>query len=470
VLWLERLIKALFPTLALEGSLWQEEWEESQRRIFLRIMRVFLPIIASGYLLHYFGFDKPAGLEPLEQWFLFRVSTAGLVGLTFLFYLSPLIKTKWYKVPAILLTCGLCYSQANVSLYYPAAPWLYPFLFVLASTLMLRLTAFQSLIYSAVVISIITPTLLKAGIDLGSLASAGIVILIVVAVTRSSLSFEIRNFLLNKENAAQQSANLELQHQFSDRLKSFIPKVIASRIQTRIDQNRGSVIDASVHVLQARKKQISCLFSDIRGFTQSSKNLDDFISESVLPEVKAASEQIEQFEGIPRKIGDLIFAYFDDDNETLNALRAILAGINLSLSNRTFNETVSKVEITRYILISSGEAIVGNLGGIDSSVEITALGSPVNFLSRLDDATKDPLLAEKLTNGDIIITTNTSEILEKINVKADLMHISLAEMNLQIKDFPETQKIAIIKPTNANFTLISEAYDNLLNPKPQPSE
>ena len=94
----------------------------------------------------------------------------------------------------------------------------------------------------------------------------------------------------------------------------------------------------------------------------------------------------------------------------------------------------------------------------------------MNFLSRLDDATKDPLLAEKLTNGDIIITTNTSEILEKINVKADLMHISLAEMNLQIKDFPETQKIAIIKPTNANFTLISEAYDNLLNPKPQPSE
>jgi len=461
MLWLEQLIKALFPTLELEESPWHSEWEENQRKLFLRIMRVFLPVIAVGYVLHYFLFDKPSGLEPLQAWFEFRMSLASLVSAAFVFYLTGLSKQRWYKLPAIIVTGIACYSQAKVTYYYPAAPWLYPFVFVLGSSLMLRLSALHSLIFSGVTIGFFVPVLVDAGVDLGTLLSASVVICIVVAVTRSSYSFEVTNFLLNKKNAAQQAANLELQREFSDRIKSFIPRVIATRIQARVDEDNASVIEASLNVLRARKKTISCLFSDIRGFTEGSKNLDEFINESVMPEVKASSERIEEFEGIPRKVGDLIFAYFDDDSVNLNAIRSLLAGISLSKMNKAFNETVSRVEIRRYILISSGDAIVGNLGGIDSSVEITALGSPVNFLSRLDDATKDPGLAKELSPGDIVLCENSAAILRANEIQIEMKCVSLSKIEVSIRDFPETERIFVMEPSNKNWEILTSAYDTL---------
>ena len=459
MIWVEQLIRVLFPTLVLEETPWHEEWEDNQRKLFLRVIRIFLPLIAVAYVLHYFFFDKPNGLEPLETWFAFRMSMAGFVAIAFAFYISPFVKLRWYKLPAIIVFSLACFSQAKVTYYYEPAPWIYPFIFLLASSLMLRLSAFQSLVWASLTMSLFLPTLISAGVDSGTLVSACLVILIVIAVIRSAYSFEIANFLLNKTNAAQQAANMELQREFSDRIKSFIPKVIADRIQSQVNSDRTSVIDASLNVLRARNAKIACLFSDIRGFTENSKNLEEFVNESVLPEVKASSDQIEKYDGIPRKIGDLIFAYFDDDSVELNVIRSILAGISLSRTNRAFNETVSRVEIRRYILISSGDAIVGNLGGIDSSVEITALGSPVNFLSRLDDATKDPKLANRLEPGDIVVCNNSAAILEDLGIDLEVSSISLAEIGLEIRDFPETRSIFVIKPSKKNWDFLSEFYE-----------
>ena len=460
MLWVERFIKALFPTLVLEETPWQSEWESNQRKIFLRIMRVFLPLIALGYVLHYFFFDKPNQLQPADSWFLFRMSMATIVVAAFLFYISPLSQTKWYKLPAVLITGLGAYAQANVTYYYPAAPWIYPFVFLLASSLMLRLSVFHSLLYAAVTIAFFLPVLVSAGVDIGTLVSACVVVVIVIGVTRSSYSFEITNFLLNKTNAAQQAANLELQQEFSDRIKSFIPRVIANRIQSQMNSDNSGVMEASLSVLRAKKKHIACLFSDIRGFTQGSKNLNEFINESVMPEVKASSEKIEDFEGIPRKIGDLIFAYFDDDSIEMNIIRATLAGMELSQMNKDFNETVSTVEIRRYILISSGEAIVGNLGGIDSAVEITALGSPVNFLSRLDDATKEKNLAALLEPGDIIMSSDSATILARVQAQIDIKEISLDELGIEIRDFPETRKLFVMKASQKNRALLRDLYSS----------
>ena len=175
--------------------------------------------------------------------------------------------------------------------------------------------------------------------------------------------------------------------------------------------------------------------------------------------MKAASERIEKFEGIPRKIGDLIFAYFDDNSINLNVLRSVLVGIELSQMNRAFNETVSTVEIKRYILISSGEAIVGNLGGIDSSVEITALGSPVNFLSRLDDATKDPRLSKVLEPGDLVMSESTADVLRGMDNRLQLSGYSLSELGIEIRDFPETRNIFVMKPSEKNLLLLEELYE-----------
>ena len=112
------------------------------------------------------------------------------------------------------------------------------------------------------------------------------------------------------------------------------------------------------------------------------------------------------------------------------------------------NRTLSTVEINRYILISTGPAVVGNLGGSESAVEITALGSPVNFLSRLDDSTKLPNLAAELEPGDIIVCERTANILEGLGLKTPLRRLQLACLGIEIRDFPETKNIFIAKPND----------------------
>ena len=62
------------------------------------------------------------------------------------------------------------------------------------------------------------------------------------------------------------------------------------------------------------------------------------------------------------------------------------------------------------MLIANGDAIVGNLGGYDSSIEITALGSPVNLLSRIDEITKLPRFREVVRESDLVFCPTTAHL------------------------------------------------------------
>jgi class 3 adenylate cyclase len=275
-------------------------------------------------------------------------------------------------------------------------------------------------------------------------------------VVRSSLLSEVNSFLLGQENIAAQKKIIELNLDFAERIRSFIPRVIAQRLENYVEKERMTVLEASIEVLAPRKMDVACLFSDIRDFTQGSKELDEFISQSVIPEVKACSDAIEDQHGIPRKIGDLIFAYFDDQNIETNLLRAVTSGMEIAKLNHDMNATSSSVNIKRYVLISCGEAIVGNIGGLDSSIEITALGSTVNYLSRVDELTKHEKIQCRLGPGDLVLCDRSSEVLGRLAPDIEQNRIDLC--NLNIRDFPEVRSIYCVKPTDANHAAVNAAY------------
>ena len=218
-----------------------------------------------------------------------------------------------------------------------------------------------------------------------------------------------------------------------------------------------SVLEASVEVLTPKKRNVACLFSDIRGFTEGTKELDVFIKESVIPEVKACSDAVEGFGGIPRKVGDLIFAYFDEDQVELNVLACSAAALAISRINRDMNETATLKRIKRYVLLSCGEALVGNLGGLDSSIEITALGSPVNFLSRLDEATKHRGLAELLKPGDLVLSYEFSKMLAAMVPDVVQTRIDLREVGITLRDFEHVRYVYSVEASDANYTRIVRA-------------
>lgn len=444
-------------------------WEEKERATFTLICRFFFPIAGLLYVGHFYFYDLAMGLEPTQKWFTFRMSVAALSFLTFAFYASPLASSRFHKVPAIITTWVFCYTQSLVTTWWDGTPWLFSFVFTTGAVMVIRSSPLNSIALASLIIATQTPPLIEAGVPLSSIISTGFVCLIVLLVVRTSYMADIRNFVLNQENIAAQKKIIELNIEFADRLRAFIPKVIASRLEDYINQNRLTVLQAAVEVLKARRTNVACLFSDIRGYTQGSKDLDSFVTNSVLPEMKACSDKVEDYAGIPRKVGDLIFAYFDDDSDTKNVMRATIAGMEISRLNQDMNATVTASTIRRYILISTGDAIVGNLGGLDSSIEITALGSPVNFLSRLDDLTKDPAMIELLTPGDLVVCDHTMKLLKKLGAKLETHPIALREIGLTIRDFPETTLVHRIEVNDRNYDQIRAAYKCIDNRAVEPN-
>jgi len=459
--WIETAIAYLYPTVLLEGKPWRAMWEEKDRATFTLICRFFFPIAGGLYVGHYFFYDRLLGLEPVERWFTFRMSVAGISFLAFAFYLSPLANLRFHKVPAVITCWTYCYTQSLVTTWWDGTPWLFSFVFTTGAVMVIRTSPLKSMLLASAIIATQAPLLVQTGVPLSSVISSGFVCLIVLMVVRTSHMADIRNFVLNQENIAAQKRIIELNIEFADRLRAFIPKVIATRLEEYVSRNRLTVLQAAVEVLKARRTNVACLFSDIRGYTQGSKDLDSFVHHSVLPEMKACSDKVEEYWGIPRKVGDLIFAYFDDDSDKHNVMRATIAGMELSRLNQDMNATVNQTEIRRYILISYGEAIVGNLGGLDSSIEITALGSPVNFLSRLDNLTKDPAMIGLLTPGDLVVCQRTHDLLTQNGINLDAERIDLRQLDLTIRDFPETAYIYRIEVNDRNYNEARAAYGRI---------
>jgi class 3 adenylate cyclase len=450
------------PQVLLEGTPWLTAWKERERKDFETLARIFFPLSAVLYAAHYFLFDRPMELEPSEHWLKFRVSMAALSTAAFIFYLSPLSRGPFYRLPAVIASLAFCYSQARVTVWYPEAPWLYCFLFVGICTLVLRTSLLKSLLFAAAAIFLQVPSLIESGVPEPTLASAVFVTMILIVASRSGYVGDIRYFLLNQQNIDTQRKNIELNIEFTDRIKSFIPGEIARRLDLFLQNRNATVLQAIDEVLRPRKRQIACLFSDIRGFTEASKELDTFIGDLVLPNVKACTSAIDESGGVPRKIGDLVFAYFDDPNPRVNLLNALMAAIKIAEINKLQNaHNDGNKKISRYILIAVGEAIVGNIGGFDSSVEITALGSPVNLLSRIDELTKHKLLADSLESEDIVLSNSAFEMLVELGLMPRTKKVDLKALRLEIRNFPEERFIYKLSPTEENVRHIA-AFCRLL--------
>jgi class 3 adenylate cyclase len=455
----EKIFTYLFPLSLLDTTPWRGIWEEKERADFLATARLFFPIAGLIYAGHYWFFDLPMGLEPRIHWLTFRSSMVAIALVTFVIYLSPIRNTRWYRAPAVVALAIFCYSQARVTVWYPEAPWIYCFVLNVITALSLRASVFKSAAYSTAVIALQWPSLMEANLTVPEAVSACAVVLLAIVTIRGSYAADIRYFLLNQQNIDAQKRNIELNIEFTDRIKSFIPAEIANRLEVYLRDRSTSVLEAIYGVLKPRRCEIACLFSDIRGFTEGSKNLDSFIRDSVVPNVKACTDALEEYGGIPRKIGDLLFAYFDHRSVHLNLIRAILSGLEVARINEEHNQGNSDIE--RYILIATGDAIVGNVGGFDSSVEITALGSPVNFLSRLDELTKNPKLRDYLHSSDLILCDRSMELLRELGVAPATFTVDLAALGLQIRSFPEVQRIHTMRPSKSNVELFYELYKTL---------
>ena len=155
--------------------------------------------------------------------------------------------------------------------------------------------------------------------------------------------------------------------------------------------------DPSLAELGGQKRRLTCMFSDLAGFTPLSHHLGPQQTVRVLNRYFDTMTDIVQNESggfLNKFLGDGIFCFFgapvlQDDH----AARAIRASVSCQqqigdLNRRLGEEFGQAVALAVRVGLATGEAMVGNCGS-SQRMDYTAIGDCVNLAARLESANKD---------------------------------------------------------------------------------
>ena len=171
------------------------------------------------------------------------------------------------------------------------------------------------------------------------------------------------------------------------------------------DVLRAVVRDRDGRSLRPRRRLVTVLFSDIRGFTTISERLQpEQVDEMLREYLSVMTEVVFRHSGtIDKYIGDGIMALYnapyEDPAHALNAIRTALEFQERAIPFSARWESKLGATIRCGVGINSGEAVVGSLGSRQRS-EYTAVGDTVNLAARLESVTKDygvPIIISEFT-------------------------------------------------------------------------
>jgi adenylate cyclase len=187
------------------------------------------------------------------------------------------------------------------------------------------------------------------------------------------------------------------------RLRMLFSKYVSPDVMDEILDNRAGL------GLSGRRRHITVLFSDIRGFTSISERIAPEQVVACLSDYLAAATQIIFKHGgtVDKFMGDAVMAIFGAPKSYGDdAVRAVMAGRELiqlveTLAPKWLAALGRPLKVG--VGINSGDAVVGSIGSEIRS-DFTAIGDTVNLASRLEGLTKElqiPLLISEYTAAEL---------------------------------------------------------------------
>ncbi|MEM1309463.1 MAG: GAF domain-containing protein [Cyanobacteria bacterium P01_D01_bin.71] len=188
-------------------------------------------------------------------------------------------------------------------------------------------------------------------------------------------------------------------------------------------------------LMRGERRDVTVLFSDIRGYTTLSENLEaDKVVELLNAYFETMVEAVFTYEGtLDKFIGDAIMAVYGAPLPLQNhAWAAVQSALDMRQRLVLFNSerrVQQQPEVRIGIGISSGEVVSGNIGS-QRKMEYTVIGDGVNLSSRLEGVTKQ-------YGCDIVLSEHTYELceeliwvreLDKTRVKGKTKPVSIYEL------------------------------------------
>ncbi|GAB4336112.1 MAG: adenylate/guanylate cyclase domain-containing protein [Desulfobulbaceae bacterium] len=208
----------------------------------------------------------------------------------------------------------------------------------------------------------------------------------------------------------------------TDTEKRFIRKAFSRYVSSR-------VVDAIVAApeklsLEGEEREVSILFSDIRGFTTLSEKIPPARLSSLLKSYLTPMTRIiiDHSGTLDKFIGDAIMAFWNAPVEIpRHRQQAVAAGLAMIEALPSLNEMFEEeygLRLRIGIGIHAGRASVGNMGSEDL-FDYTVIGDNVNLTSRLEGLTKYygvPLLVSEAL-ADIEVDGYLAQELDRVTVK-----------------------------------------------------
>lgn len=219
-------------------------------------------------------------------------------------------------------------------------------------------------------------------------------------------------------------------HRYST-LKTMFSRYVAEQVVDKI-------IDSGELTLHGEKREVSILFSDIRGFTSMTEQLEPTEVVSILNAYFSYMiDTIYQYEGMLDKfLGDGIMCIFgapiDQPNHAVRAACSALAMQRTIVEFNHLQREQHRPAINIGIGINTGDAVVGNVGS-EKRLEYTAIGDNVNLAARLQAIASGGQILISESTYQAIKHTAVVRKLEPVKIKGKEHEVQIYELQDMIK-------------------------------------
>jgi len=179
------------------------------------------------------------------------------------------------------------------------------------------------------------------------------------------------------------------------------------------------------------RQLVTCLFADIRGFTNFSERLDPVVLLDVLNRyLGAAADAVLLHEGtLDKFMGDAVMAIFNaPEQQEDHAMRAVRAALNMRYDILALHETLQpQYHLSYGVGINVGESVVG-LVGTKMRVDYTAIGDTINTAKRIQENSKAGQILLSDTAYQLVKDKVIVNVIEPMKVKGRVQPVQVYEL------------------------------------------
>lgn len=212
--------------------------------------------------------------------------------------------------------------------------------------------------------------------------------------------------------------NFAVEERYAKKIRAMFSSYVTEKVVSELIKN------PDMARLGGERREVTILFSDVKGFTAfSEKNVPEDVVAILNEYLEAMTDVIFRWEGtLDKFIGDAIMAFWGAPSRQENhgelAVRCALHMVKRLEELQEKWKSEGKAPLDMGIGINTGEVLVGNIGAEGKKMDYTVIGDHVNLGSRVEGLTRK-------YNVHILITDFTLSKIKDFAEKGRLAHISI---------------------------------------------